>query len=152
VYLGCLSLLPAVVSGTRPLGVLDALGLAVTAGAVALETIADEQLRTFRLGNPPPGTILDTGLWSLCRHPNYLGELSFWWGLYLFGVAADPTWWPAIVGPLSITALFAFLSVPLIDKRSLARRAGYREHMDRVPALFPWPLRQSSRDSRGRSR
>jgi steroid 5-alpha reductase family enzyme len=137
VYLGCLALVPALVSGTRPLGVLDGLALAVTSGAVVLETVADEQLRAFRLGSPPPGAILDTGLWSLCRHPNYLGELSFWWGLYLFGIAADPSWWPAVVGPLSITALFAFLSVPLIDKRSLARRTGYRAHMERVPALFP---------------
>jgi steroid 5-alpha reductase family enzyme len=142
VYLGCLSLVPALVSGTRPLGFLDAVALAVTALAVAIETIADEQLRAFRLGKPAPGAILATGLWALCRHPNYLGELSFWWGIYLFGVAADPAWWPAIVGPLSITALFAFLSVPLIDRRSLVRRAGYREHMDQVPALFPRPFRR----------
>src|SRR5262249_13183399 len=43
VCLGCLSLLPALVSGTRPLGAIDAAALAVTAGAIALETIADEQ-------------------------------------------------------------------------------------------------------------
>jgi len=137
VYLGCLSLIPAVATGTRPIGPLDAAAVVVTAGAIAIEAVADEQLRAFRLGQPAPGRILDTGLWALSRHPNYLGELSFWWGLYLFALAANPSWWWAIAGALSITMLFVFLSVPLLDKRSLARRPQYREHMKRVPALFP---------------
>jgi steroid 5-alpha reductase family enzyme len=139
VYLGCLSLVPAIVSGTRPVGVLDGVAFAVTAAAIALEAIADQQLRAFRLALATPGRILDTGVWAMCRHPNYLGELTFWWGLYLFALAADPSWWWAVVGPLSITLLFALLSVPLIDRRSLARRPGYRDHMQRVPALFPRP-------------
>jgi steroid 5-alpha reductase family enzyme len=140
VYLGCLSLVPAIATGTRPLGALDAAGLVVTAGAIAIEALADEQLRAFRQSKPAPGRILDTGLWSISRHPNYLGELSFWWGLYLFALAADPSWWGAIAGAVSITLLFVFLSVPLLDKRSLSRRPQYRDHMKRVPALFPWPL------------
>lgn len=100
VYLGCLSLLP-VFSSPRPLSVLDGLALLVTAGAIATEAVADEQLRAFRLATPSPGRVLDTGLWAICRHPNYLGELSFWWGLYLFALAADPSTWWAIVGPAS---------------------------------------------------
>jgi steroid 5-alpha reductase family enzyme len=83
---------------------------------------------------------MDTGLWAFSRHPNYLGELSFWWGLYLFALAADPSWWWAIAGAVSITLLFVFLSVPLLDRRSLGRRPQYREHMKRVPALFPNPF------------
>jgi steroid 5-alpha reductase family enzyme len=139
VFLGCLALFPALVTGVEPLGLLDAAGFVVTAGAIALEGVADEQLRAFRLSKPPPGRVLDSGLWSLCRHPNYLGELSLWWGLYLFGLAADRSAWWMSVGPLGITLLFAFVSVPLLDKRSLARRPGYAQHMERLPALFPWP-------------
>ena len=116
--------------GHTPLGILDGAALVVTAGAIILETVADEQLRAFRLAPATPGRILDTGVWSLCRHPNYLGELTFWWGLYLFGLAADPSWWWAFVGPLAITLMFARVSVRLIDKRSLARRPGYGEHIE----------------------
>jgi steroid 5-alpha reductase family enzyme len=137
VYLGSLSLIPAIATGTRPLGPLDAAGLVVTAGAIGIEAMADEQLRAFRLSKPAPGRILDTGLWAISRHPNYLGELSFWWGLYFFALAADPSWWWAMAGAVSITLLFVFLSVPLLDRRSLARRPQYGEHMKRVPALFP---------------
>jgi steroid 5-alpha reductase family enzyme len=138
VYLGMLALLPALVTGVRPVGLLDGAGFVLAALSIALEATADAQLHAFRRQNPTPGRILDQGLWGYCRHPNYLGEIGFWWGLYLFGLGADPAAyaWTAI-GPLWITALFVFISVPLLDKRSLARRPGYREHMARVPALLP---------------
>ena len=35
---------------------------------------------------PPSGEFLRSGLWAWSRHPNYLGEMGFWWGLYLFGL------------------------------------------------------------------
>ena len=37
-----------------------------------------------------------------------------------------------------MTLMFVFVSVPLLDDRSAARRPGYREHMKRVSALVPW--------------
>jgi len=143
VYLGCLSLFPALATGTRPLGPLDAAGLVVAAGAIALEARADNELRAFRRSNTIKGKILDTGVWSYCRHPNYLGEIGFWWGLFLFALAADPNAWWAAVGPLWITSLFAFISIPLMDKRSLGRRPGYADHMKRIPALLPRLPRKS---------
>jgi steroid 5-alpha reductase family enzyme len=136
VYLGCLSFL-SVFSSPRQVSLLDGLGLLVTAAAIAMEATADEQLRAFRLANRSSGRVLDTGVWALCRHPNYLGELTFWWGLYLFGLAADPSKFWMIVGPVSITLLFIFVSTPLLDRRSVTRRPGYEVHMARLPALFP---------------
>lgn len=141
VYLGCLALYPAVAVGTRALGPLDVVATVVTGGAIVLELVADEQLRAFNR-RKQPGEICATGLWAWCRHPNYLGELSFWWGLWLFGLAADPAWWWTIVGPLALTAMFAFASIPMIDRRSVERRPGYAEHIERVPALLPRPPRR----------
>lgn len=142
VFAGCLSLFPALVTGTAPLGPLDAAAFAVTLGAIALEGVADQQLRAFRLSGPSPGAILESGVWSWCRHPNYLGEIGLWWGLYLFALAADRSAWWCFAGPLAITLLFSFVSVPLLDKRSLARRPAYAEHMARLPGLFPWARRR----------
>jgi steroid 5-alpha reductase family enzyme len=141
VFVGCLPLYPALAFGARPLGALDALALLVTGGAIALETIADEQLRAFNR-TKQPGDICHAGLWAWLRHPNYLGEIGFWWGLWLFGVAAAPGWWWTVIGPLAITVMFVLASIPMLDRRSLARRPGYAELMKERSALIPRPPRR----------
>ena len=138
VFLGCLSLYPALATGTNPFGVLDWIAIVVTAGAIILETTADEQLRKFVKANSKPGKIMSTGLWAYSRHPNYLGEIMLWWGLFLFALSADLSYWWVVVGPVAMTVLFIFISIPMMDKRNLERKPGYKEHMMKVPALFPW--------------
>ena len=38
---------------------------------------------------------------------------------------------------VAMTAMFLGASIPMLDERSVARRPGYAEHMQRVPALLP---------------
>ncbi len=140
VFVACLALYPALVGGSRALGWLDGVAVLVTGGAIVIEGVADQQLLRFR-GTAPPGKTLAQGLWAYSRHPNYFGEMSFWWGVFLFGMAADPAAWWTIAGPFAITLMFVFASIPMIDRRMLARRPGYAERMRRVPALVPWPRR-----------
>ncbi|MFN8644469.1 MAG: DUF1295 domain-containing protein [Candidatus Binatia bacterium] len=141
VFLGCLSLYPALAVGTRPFGALDVVATLVTAGAIALEARADKELLRFRRAQPPPEAILASGVWSWSRHPNYFGEMSFWWGLWLFGLAAAPAWWWTVVGPLAITLMFRFASLPLIETRMAQRRPGFAAHQRRVSMVIPWPPR-----------
>jgi steroid 5-alpha reductase family enzyme len=139
VFAGCLPLYAATHLGAAPLGWLDWLAAAITLGAITIETLADLQLHRF-LANRQPGQIINTGLWRWSRHPNYFGELSFWWGLALFGLAAWPEgWWWQISGALLMTAMFVFASIPMMDKRSIERRPEYAEHMKKVSALVPLP-------------
>lgn len=142
VFLGLLPVYPALVR-SGPVTALHLVGLVVTAAATAIEAIADRQLRAFLRTRRDPEAILDTGLWALCRHPNYLGEVLFWWGLYLCGVAATPTWAWSALGPLSITLLFVFISVPWMDRRLLARHPAWAQTMESRPALLPWPRPKS---------
>jgi steroid 5-alpha reductase family enzyme len=138
VFVACLSLVPALSSTSRAIGVLDVLALLVTVTAILMEAGADRQLRQF-LMTRSPGQILDTGLWALSRHPNYFGEVLFWWGLWLFGLAADPSRWWTIVGPAGVTALFLGISVPMMDKRMLSRHPEYAAHMSSRSGFLPWP-------------
>lgn len=141
VWLGSLSLVPALATGTAPLGPLDALGALVTGGAIAIEALADEQLRRHRLAGHPPGTIMEEGLWAYSRHPNYFGEISFWVGLFVFAMASDVSAWSCAIGPIAMIALFVFGTIPMMEKRSLERRPQYAEVQRRVSMLVPLPRR-----------
>jgi steroid 5-alpha reductase family enzyme len=138
VFLGCLSLYPVLNSGVTSPGILDVLFILVTLAAIIIESTADKQLKDFLNKSPCQREIMRRGLWAYSRHPNYFGEILFWWGLYLLVLTTNWHFWWTVIGPLMITILFLTVSIPLMDKRSLTGRFGYAEHMNKVPALIPW--------------
>lgn len=142
VYLGCLPLFPVLALGPAPLGPLDALATLVTLGAIVIEALADRQLRAFRLEPHGPGAICEAGLWRYSRHPNYFGEISFWVGLWIFGLSCDGPWW-MVLGPASMVALFLNVSIPLAERRTRSSRPLFAEHQRRVSRLIPWVPRRS---------
>jgi steroid 5-alpha reductase family enzyme len=139
VFLGLLPLWPALATGTRPLGWLDGIAAAVTLAGVGFEYFADDALRRFRLSNPPPGAILESGLWAWSRNPNYLGEMLFWIGLALFSLAAGGFVWWAWVGAVAMVAMFLGVSIPMKETRMLERRPAYADRQRRVSLLIPLP-------------
>lgn len=142
VFLGCLPIFVTYFGTGDPIPWLQTLALVVIAVAIIIEATADAALRRFIQSDPEPGAIMQEEIWRYSRHPNYFGELSFWWGLWLFGVATSPQDWAwTLLGPVSMTLLFVFVSIPLLDKRSLERRPGYEEHMKKVSGLIPMPRR-----------
>lgn len=143
VFAGMLPAYAAVTGSSRGLGVLDGVATLVGLAAVTIELVADEQLRVFNR-TKAPGAVIEQGLWAWSRHPNYFGELTFWWALWVFALAAGAGWWWTVVGPLGVTAMFAFASIPMMDERSAARRPAYAGVMARVPALVPWLPRRVS--------
>jgi steroid 5-alpha reductase family enzyme len=144
VFLGCVAVLSAFAAGSRPAGVVDLLGFVVTLSAIAIESTADRQLRRFIRTRTDAAQILHTGLWAFSRHPNYFGEVLFWWGLWLFGLAASPSWWWTIVGPVAVTALFLGVSIPMMDRRLLSRHPGYAGLIGARSAFVPLPPRRAS--------
>ena len=139
-------MLPVYVAVTTPGGGLVWLSwvaLVIGIAAVTLELVADTQMRRF-VAAKQPGAVMDQGLWAWSRHPNYLGELSFWLSMALFGVAASPgDWWWLFVGVAAMLAMFLGASIPLMEKRSLERRPHYQAVIDSVPMLIPRPPRKA---------
>ncbi len=136
VYLGCLSLYPALIPN-KPIGLLDIIGILVIIIGILFETVADIQLHRFK-NNHKLREYIKTGLWKYSRHPNYFGEIIFWWGLFFLGFSSDITYWWTIIGPVFITILFIFISVPLMEKHCLERRDNYKEYQESVSTLVPW--------------
>jgi steroid 5-alpha reductase family enzyme len=146
VFAGCLPLFAALAVGTRPLNAVDVIAAVMTVVAIAIEATADAQLRRFRTKpDRQPDEILETGLWAWSRHPNYFGEMLFWWGLFVFALASGPGQVWTGVGALAITCLFRFVSLRLLEARMLERRPGYAEHVRNLSAFVPWPSRRKQR-------
>jgi len=145
VFAGLAAVFPALVRSGRAPGLIDLLALAVGIVGIGLEWLADQQLHRFVAGEKQPGETLRSGLWRYSRHPNYLGEMLIWWSFFLFGLAADPEWakW-AVLAPLAMSAMFLFVSIPLLEKRSLERRANYQQVIDETSMLIPLPPRRSA--------
>ena len=111
----------------------------ITLIAVILETVADEQMRKFRSDPRNKGKTMKYKLWRYSRHPNYLGEVGFWFGIYFMAISSGfaPLW--LIVCPLAMLLLFVFVSCPMMDERSLKNRPNYREYMDNTSQLMLLP-------------
>jgi len=137
VYLGCLPLFGIWQAGPSSLNLVDLAGSIVLTGAILLAFLSDEQLRRFRKDPANKGVAIETRLWKTCRHPNYLGEILTWWGLFLFALAAGIQYWWTGIGAAMITLMFIFISIPMIEKRNLQSRKGYTDYIKRVPELFP---------------
>ncbi|MFX0018816.1 MAG: DUF1295 domain-containing protein [Promethearchaeota archaeon] len=138
VFLGCLSLYPSLSIRNISFNHIDFIAFSITLFAIILETAADQQLYNFIKNRDDSTKILNRGLWKYSRHPNYFGEILFWWGLYLFALATEISFWWMIVGPIFITILFYILSIPLIEKRNLSRKPDYLHYKKTVSKLIPW--------------
>ena len=142
VFAGMLPIYAVYCLGDTAFNWLDLLAAVVTFSAVTLQLVSDRQLHRF-IAQRQEGEQLHTGLWGWSRHPNYCGELGFWLGLFLFGLAAYPSgWWWTILGVVLMTLMFLFASIPMMEKRSLQRRPEYQQIIDSTSMLIPWPPRR----------
>lgn len=114
-------------------------GLMISVIGVSLETIADRQMQDFRRKNLSKSAIIREGLWKYSRHPNYLGEILMWWGVYLVCLASSPSAWMLGLGALLNTALFLFISIPLAEKRLAKYKEGFSEYQKQTRMLLPFP-------------
>jgi len=114
-------------------------GLVMIVGGALLELVADHQMQTFRRQRQDRSELLRSGLWRHSRHPNYLGEIIVWWGVYLVMLAVYPELWFLGVGALANTALFLFISIPLAERHLATYKRGYPAYLEETRRLLPLP-------------
>ena len=109
------------------------LGFVICLIAPPIQLIADKQSHDFRAAHP--GEVCNVGLWKHGRHPNYFGEILFWWGIWIMYVPFGGIDW-FILGPIAMTALFLGISIPLMEQRQLANKPGYAEYRRQTRILI----------------
>ena len=101
------------------------------------EVVGDAQLRAFAKDTKNKGKILTTGLWRYTRHPNYFGEVTVWWGIWIIAGSVTGSFW-TIIGPLTITYLILKVSgIPLLEKK-YEGNADFVDYKQRTNKFFPW--------------
>ncbi|MFI8965941.1 DUF1295 domain-containing protein [Streptomyces sp. NPDC053493] len=120
------------------------LGLAVWAAGLAFEAVGDHQLARFKADPANRGRVMDRGLWSWTRHPNYFGDFLVWWGLYLTACATWQTALLTLVSPLVMTGLLVWGSGKRLLEAHMAGRPGYAAYQARTSGFVPRPPRRTA--------
>ena len=124
------------------LGIWDVLGLITWILGFGIEAIADKQKTVFNTEPTNQGKWIESGLWSISRHPNYLGEILLWTGIAFFGISCftdlERVAW---ISPIFIYLLLTKVSgIPILDKRALEKwgdDSEYQKYRENTPALIP---------------
>lgn len=123
------------------LGWLDFVGLLVWIIGFYFEARGDFELNQFIKNPANKGKIMQTGLWAYTRHPNYFGEVTLWWGIYIISLGSAPFFY-SIVGPLTITTLILFVSgIPLLEKKYVGN-PDFEEYKKRTSIFIPLPTKK----------
>ena len=112
---------------------LTIVGFIVALLATFIEGLSDYQMQKYRKNRTTP--FIKVGLWKYSRHPNYLGEITFWWGIALMAFSLNMNFL-YFVGALVNTLMFLFISIPMADKRQ-SRKEGYDEYKKSTRMLLP---------------
>lgn len=132
------------------LGLISGLGLLGFVTGWGMEALADYQKQVFKNDPKNKGRFCDTGLYAMCRHPNYAGEILTWVSLY--ALAAHPSVWAkcpwVAASPLFVSFLLLYVSgVPTLEKSHSERYAkrddevgrSFRKYKAETNLLIPGP-------------
>ncbi|XP_063808105.1 uncharacterized protein LOC135006610 [Pseudophryne corroboree] len=128
----------------KPLGLSDYVGWTLWATGFLIQAIADQQKRNFKNDPDNAGKFIQSGLWAYSRHPNYLGEILQWSGLFLSASSVlSGIQYLSIISPIFVWFLLNYVSgVPLLEKQAMKRWGGdsaYMSYIQQTPVL--WPLK-----------
>jgi|GEM_PF-38508 len=119
------------------LGGWDFLGFSLALLGLFFEIVADGEMNHFKT-RAQKNQVLETGLWSLSRHPNYFGEILFWWGAFFLCLQGPLSWW-AVVSPLLITFLLLKVSgVPMLEQLMKEKGKSYLDYRQKTRAILPF--------------
>lgn len=118
-------------------------GLGLWIAGFAMEVIADKQKSNFRSDPDNKEKFINTGLWSISRHPNYFGEIILWVGITVIALPTLVGWqYVTLISPLFVTLLLTRVSgVNLLEKSGMERWGedpAYHDYVASTPALVPF--------------
>ena len=117
---------------------IQIIGYVIIFASVCIEMKADIDIHEFKKIRNDRSEIIQIGLWKYSRHPNYFGEICFWYGVAMVYIFCDFTKnWYYIFGAVADNALFLGISIPLAEKNLRTYKDGYDEYKKHTSMLIP---------------
>lgn len=120
----------------QDLGVLAYIGIALWVLGFYFEVVGDAQLTAFKSDPENKGKLINVGLWTLTRHPNYFGDSTMWFGIFFIGITSLSGLW-TLIGPAVMYCIFRFVTGPILE-RKYEGRADYDAYKQQTSMLIPW--------------
>lgn len=122
--------------GASSITTLDIIGVVLWSIGFFFESVGDYQLLMFKRDATHKDMIMDKGLWNYTRHPNYFGEVTQWWGIFVIALSGQYGLL-AIVSPLLITTLILKVSgIPLLEKKYIGNQQ-FELYKQKTGVFFP---------------
>lgn len=113
------------------------IGLIIWVIGFYFETVGDIEMYLFKRNKNNKGKIMNQGLWKYTRHPNYFGEVTQWWGIWILTLGST-YWYLGLIGPLTISFLILKVSgIPMLEKKYEGNKE-FEEYKRKTSAFFPW--------------
>ncbi len=127
-------------------------GIIIWLFGFSLEVVADYQKKKFiSLGLRKTKGFISSGVWSLSRHPNYMGEIILWLGISIMAFAKIAFLQPVytrfiiFIAPIvSYILLKYFSGIPILEKNDIIKFGKIIEYLNykkNTPILFFNPLK-----------
>jgi len=101
------------------------------------ESIGDYQLYKFLHTPNRTKKVLDEGLWKYTQHPNYFGEVTMWWGIFIIALAV-PWGFITIFAPIYITVQIIKVSGVKLLNKHFEGDDEYADYKRRTSVFLPW--------------
>ena len=119
-------------------------GIVIWTTGLIIESLADIQKLNFKNNVANKNKWIETGVWKYSRHPNYLGEILCWLGIYIFTFGSLEGYEKiiALLSPLTISVLLIFISgIPILEKKADERwgsNSVYKKYKKETSILIPF--------------
>jgi steroid 5-alpha reductase family enzyme len=117
---------------------VDLLGVLVWTVGFFFEAVGDLQLAVFKANPQNRGKVMCSGLWRYTRHPNYFGDATVWWGLFIIAAATVDGLWTAFSPALMTFLLLRVSGVALLERKQAETKPEYRQYVESTSAFLPW--------------
>ena len=121
---------------------LQLIGLGIMLIGTLLELFSDIEMKKFIKIRTSRSEVINIGLWNYSRHPNYLGEISFWFGVYFVLLLSNVNTWPYVVGAALNLLMFLIISIPMEEKHMMEYKPSYQIYKKETSMLLLLPKRK----------